>query len=357
MDKLESGELEYNRIVYDAIVMEIDNVGGQFDGDNPVDSIKYRLISNMEDRFFKDVNLEIAWPLFSIHTRQPLKIGERVKILFDRPGSVFGSWFSTRHSRDNPNFKAWNDISEPDESQKSKEAFGDNTEEEDPLELSDITLQKNSAQIQEDPHLVKQEFPQLLKSNDEHVEQGSNNSLTRYGRDRPNTIDSGLEAGAIDDIVGLNDQNPSWENDKGRDYLAEKSDIDKDLPNPSLIDAPAASAKAIKADLIRLNADRNMVLWVGDVWIVINAGKVSIGGTGGNATGELVTQESVCRHVCPWLAWVNAGGAAPEGVLFPPPATTAATMGITGKIVESHFGTDGETFDGSESNENVEILD
>ncbi len=364
IEKHASGELTYNRIAFEAIVMEIDDKGQQFTEDNPVDTIRARTITDSRDRFAKDSDLTLAWPWLGIHNRPPLKIGERVRLIYPHPGSLHAYWLPSRHSLDNVNFKAWNDISEPDDG-GAPAAFGDgdNDPEADSTNLSDVTQQKDEEKIGQDPHVVKQDVPPFHKSHDEYALEGSNNSLVRLGRDRPDEIGSGHDDGCVDIVAGRQGEDLSWD-DAARQYTSARSDIDSHLKNPAGISEKKSSVCAESADTIRLRAHKNVVIWLDDgIYISINDGKVSIGGTKGPKKGQLVTEESVCRHKCPFLAWARLE---PKPFIGPTTGDFSVPISIFltphlaewgDGIVDSKFSASGGDPDHTESNASVEIAD
>ena len=366
LDDYAKGKLAYNRIIYDGIVQDIDTEGRQFTEDNPQDSIRVRIITDLADRFYKDDLLGVAWPLLGIHTRPPLKIGERVKIIYEHPSSLHMWWLPVRHFDDDINFKPWSATTDPGD-ESSNEAFGEGNQEDDSVNLDDIAMLKDGYSVGEDPHVSGQEVPIFNKSHDEHVLEGSDNSMLRLGRDRHGEIGSGHDAGCADIIVGRDGEDPSWD-DPARDYTSAVSNIDENLKNPTDIDEKEVSAKAISADVVRIRARKNLIIYLDDgVYISINEGKIEIGGTGSEKTGGVITSSCVSRHECPFLKWVlptmATGG---PGVIIPPatdpilitPSPAAFVPTPPTSIVESAFNAAGTgSPDGTEEVEELVVKD
>ncbi len=365
MDDYVSGKLTYNRFAFDAIVLDIDDKGKKFTEDNPVDSIRFRHISDSRDRYYTDENTNIAWPWLGIHTRPPLKIGERVKILYEWPKSIHPYWIPARHSNDNANFKAWNDVVAPSEP-SAAEAFGDPSNDDDkPKEpTANKISQQNNLEVLQDPDVKKKEVKTFHKAHDEYIVQGSSDSLIRFGRDRHKEVGSGYDdAGCIDVLVGVDSEEPSWDV-AARDYTSQKSDIDEHLSNPSDVSTKGASAKVLSADVVRIRAKKNLVVWLDDgIYISVADGKITIGGTKdtNNKTGQMLTENSVCRHVCPFVRWSlnleNKGTDLTSGLYLSAPSLQVAAMGLVDGIVESKFSATAGKADATEGNSNIVVKD
>jgi len=362
LDDYASGKLTYNRIIYDAIVIDMDDDGGTFSDDCPQDTIKFRLITDSADRFIKDGVLNLAWPLLSVHQRYPLKKGERVKILYEFPNAIHGWWYPTTKSKDNFNYVPWNDIKNSEDNEDAAVAFGDKdsgtANNNIKLDVDVVAQQSGELASPTDQDVSGNTIPKFNKGHDEHVLNGSDNSMIRLGRDRHGEIGSGYDSGAVDIIVGRSGQNPSYD-DAAREVLVEKTDIDSHLQTPNNINTNESSAKAIVADTIRIKARKDIVIWLNDsVWISFKDNKIEIGGTN-SLNGQLVTENSVCRHKCPFVSWAQTNPSVEVEtvtVAVTPPPIEFAPDAITA-LVESRFSANAGPSDHSESNHAVEIID
>ena len=89
---LTEGKFSNESFLRRAVVVEIDQVGGQLEQNpvkNPKNSIRARIISEPSPHtFFKNADLPVFWPLFPFDVL-PLKETEHVYVVFETPNHVF----------------------------------------------------------------------------------------------------------------------------------------------------------------------------------------------------------------------------------------------------------------------------
>lgn len=98
----EDGRLTQDRVLYRAVVEEVDNQGGQLEASppNPVNSIKARVYTYGIDATTPTEALTIFHPFFPGHVSPPVTIGEHVYVMFEENLSN-GLWVTTvPHLRD-----------------------------------------------------------------------------------------------------------------------------------------------------------------------------------------------------------------------------------------------------------------
>src|SRR3990172_5250113 len=107
----QEGRLDSNRLLYVAVVKEIDMVGGKLEATkpkNPKNSIKARIITNNYYSFLRDEDLPVFWPFFS-HDKSPIKEGEHVYVIFEDERKQRGLWVTRAPEpleTDNKNYSA-----------------------------------------------------------------------------------------------------------------------------------------------------------------------------------------------------------------------------------------------------------
>jgi hypothetical protein len=250
------GRLGSNRIIYRAVVLKIDQIGGQFldqDAPNPKNSIQARVISDGLDMHTANEDLSVFWPIFS-HDIMPLKEGEHVYVLFeDHETKNHGLWISRipePNGVDSTNFV---------DGTKKYEAIAQNDS-----RISDIGLQKavqdtvvTLEDIQRSPDFIVEESVSRFNARvGDRVIEGSNNAAIILGRD---TGQREL-AGTIDIVAGFSGS-INFDTDKSRIYVSMKTDVDNNLAQSqgysSVQPGPAVNETAsivLKSDEIRVVA-------------------------------------------------------------------------------------------------------
>jgi hypothetical protein len=195
------------RLLYRAVVMDIDTVGGKFttarnfpSGDflNPKNSILAKVFTRNVDTYEDEESYTLCCPLFPQHLGIPLKIGEHVYVIFEDPISKnFALWISRPpepYQIDDLNFNFSGDrpYSLANEDPESSFVMDVGAKLKSPGDL-----QKESAANFESSSLAQEAVPAYSRKPHEAVFQGSNNTLIRLGADTQEK-----ESGVIDIVVG-----------------------------------------------------------------------------------------------------------------------------------------------------------
>jgi hypothetical protein len=154
-----------------------------------------------------------------------------------------------------------------------------------------------------------EEVPQFIRRLGDRVIEGSNNALLVLGTDRPAGRDSGhgstsssgagKGAGTIHAVVGRSGEDPDLNNDKSYIYLSMQTDADNNLGLGAIeFSSGGTPAALMKSDCIRLVARRDLKIVVGDSYITIRDGVVTVEGASiklGKSATEHLVKESFLR--------------------------------------------------------------
>lgn len=270
------GKLDDSVVLYRALVVEIDHVGGVLEEEpvpNPRNSIRARIITNSIDSHVKKEKLGVYWPMFPFDV-MPLKEGEHVYVFFENSQELdHGLWLTRipeHNGVHNPNLTL------------GKKQYEENPDAA-PNEVSlDQAVQdvdgKTEEPVRSKEFVVEEGVPRFRARVGDRVIEGSNNTLIVLGRDRPSNSESGVkeEAGTIDIVAGRNAENDmSMADDQSRIYITMQSDGDEnfEIEDPALSGdsdgTPAESAgvdsyAVIKSNQVRIAARGAFKINVGE---------------------------------------------------------------------------------------------
>lgn len=121
---------------------------------------------------------------------------------------------------------------------------------------------------------VKEQVPSYEKRQGDRVVEGSNNVTVILGTDRPSDINSGFgtvnsedggkNSGTYHVIVGRENKDPDFKNDKAFIYVSSKSNIDDNLDLDIEEKNNKISAAIVKADSVRIIARQDVKITAGD---------------------------------------------------------------------------------------------
>ena len=249
-----------------ALVVEIDQVGGKLEEKptkNPKNSIRARIISEPTPHaFLKNADLPVFWPLFPFDIL-PAKVGEHVYIVYETEGH--GLWisripepFEVDDKNITPGIKKYQ-LNDPNISERQVQDLSSNAEK---LEVS--------------PEFQKETVPKFTARIGDRVIEGSNNTLIVLGRDRVDTVDSGLKenAGVVHIVVGRQkEEDLDPENDLSTILVSMSTDVDANF-NPDSVgpSVTKTAAIAIRSDEIRIVARKGTK-------IIVEGGDLSLDAT------------------------------------------------------------------------------
>lgn len=254
------GRLSSARVLYRAVVIQVDNIGGQFvdeETPNPKGSVKARVISDALDMYTANEDLSVFWPMFS-HDYFPVKEGEHIYVIFeDQDTKSHGLWISRL-----PESLDFDSINFTDGTSKYQ-AFAENDN-----RVSDIGLQ-NAVQdtvVDLDPIALSPDFiveptaTRVEPKTGDRIIQGSNSNAVILSVDPI----SQTESSCIDIVTGFSGT-LNFETDKSRIYVTMKTNLDDNLslssdyssvqPGPPVNNT---SAIILKSDEIRIVARTGM---------------------------------------------------------------------------------------------------
>jgi len=282
------GRLGPSRFIYRAVVIKIDEQGGQFSGPdtdydedppNPPNSVKARIITDSIDAYTDDSDLTTFWPM-NPHDSMPIKEGEHIYVIFEDVGrKEVGLWLC-RVSEHN----GVNSLNFTPGSKKF--------EEDDRNDFTDISVEKAVQDTEADvstpevsDSFTVEDVPKFVQRPGDRVLHGSNNTAIIMSRDRVDSVDSGEtdEAGTIDIVVGRAEENDiNIEGDKSRIYITMKSQVDANFSLDSIGDSNTknvgpTAAIALKSDEIRIKAVSGMKIVVEDGPLFIEATSIYLG--------------------------------------------------------------------------------
>jgi hypothetical protein len=314
-----AGSLTDYAILFKAVVVAIDTVGGTFSGPgtshddeplNPKNSIKARIVS--KDRYKNDDDLTIFWPMFS-HDLMPIKIGEYVYILFESPNEeTRGLWLGRApQPKDVTNE---NLTLASDQYKNSINSVGLDKS------VADTEVAPNSY-VQPSDFSVESVQPFTARVGDRVIE-GSNNTIVILGRDRPTDVASGEQqnAGSIQMVAGRSSpEDLDIVNDNATLYIAMKSDIDANFGTDA-IGAPGTTGVGpvasigLTSDEIRIVARKGMKIVVSGGDLVLEGANIIIG-------DQAVEPAVLGTALDTYLKTVVVNTPAGPGTLTPPPPT------------------------------------
>lgn len=251
-----NNRLDGSTFLYKAVVIKIDQIGGQLEKNpkNPKNSIQARIISDSSHSILDNDDLPIFWPLFPFDVL-PIKEGEHVYIIWENEKKDHGLWITR--------------IPEPLEVDGKNLTKG--IEKYKLNQISNITeqqvqdLEKSPPVLKTSSDFVVENIPSFSARTGDRVIEGSNNTTIILGRDRPSDVKSGQKqkAGTIDIVVGRDKpDNLDMQKDKARIYITMNSDVDDNFKISDGNNAKGAVAIALKADEIRIIADKDLKLSV-----------------------------------------------------------------------------------------------
>ena len=266
-----SGKLDNTSFLYKAIVVKIDQTGGQLEKDpkNPKNSIQARIIENSYHSMLNDVDLPVFWPLFPFDIL-PVKEGEHVYVIYENEKKDHGIWITR--------------IPEPFETDKKNLTLGINkyklnqTSNTTEQQVQDLETPAVTINVSSDFSI--ESVPPFSARVGDRVIEGSNNATIVLGRDRPSDAKSGQKqsAGTVDIVVGRSkSEDMDMQNDKARIYITMNSDVDDNFQITDGTNAKGASAVVLKADEIRIVASKDFKIVVdGQILLGKNATEAAV---------------------------------------------------------------------------------
>jgi hypothetical protein len=139
-------------VLYRALVLAVDVVGGKLESPspsasdkvkhvlpngqsydvqaqvgpaNPKNSIKARVLTGGRDQFLADQNLKVFWPFFPEHISIPIKPGEHVYVLFEDKNMAHGLWVGKMPGHEGLNYKLGQDTYKTDDDDTLASKFSD----------------------------------------------------------------------------------------------------------------------------------------------------------------------------------------------------------------------------------------
>jgi len=276
IDDYIAGNFTDYSVLFRAIVVAIDTVGGKFtgpetthkeDATNPKNSIRARIVS--KDRYKSTDDLTTFWPMFS-HDLMPIKEGEYVYVLFENPNEeTRGLWLGRA-----PEPKEVDTANLVLASAKYKDSI--NAVGLDQA-IADMEIQPDA--ITQSPSFVTEVVPPFTARPGDRVIEGSNNTIIIMGRDRPTDVESGERGagtGAIQLVAGrTDDEDLNSDTDESMIYICRKSkNIDEDLGTKDVGDETVSvAAIGVKSNEIRIVARDGMKIVVVGNNLDIKTGK------------------------------------------------------------------------------------
>jgi hypothetical protein len=283
------GSLDDSISLYRVLVVEIDHEGSKWKdtevAPNPPNSFKGRVLTRSRDKYTKEEDLPIFWPMFS-HDVMPLKEGEHAYVIFEDEEKTHGIWLAR--------------IPEPDNVSKLNLTLGDEKFKENKVnkDLNAVGERKAVEDVDEKPkeplkqsdEFVKEDLPKtFIPRVGDRVIHGSNNAMIVLGRDRPSDRESGEKenAGTIDIVVGRSKKDDmDFKEDAARIYISTRTDSDSGDLSPSLSkmgdNRGVSQTVALKSREVRIIGRNSMKIVVDggkfDVKVPNSDAKIAAGG-------------------------------------------------------------------------------
>lgn len=270
---LQEGKIGNNSFIYRALVVKIDQIGGQLEQiprKNPKNSIRARIISEPSPHAFLDNDeLPVFWPLFPFDI-MPVKENEHIYVIFDGEKKDHGLWISR--------------ISEPYEVDDRNITPGIKKYQLNSSEISERDVQdtsKDMGVIKVSEEFQQEIIPKFTARVGDRIIEGSNNTLIVLGRDRISDVSSGEkeQAGCVHIVAGRQkEEDVDFDKDLSIFLVSMKSDADSNLKINAIGNSVSPSPSVvIKSDEIRIVARKGIKIVVEGGDVIVEANNIALG--------------------------------------------------------------------------------